>query len=156
VGERLATRGNAVKAWFYYAVVALFCWGCQRLRGQTQGYVTLLFYGYTHFPDMCPLQMGTNAQALKALPADVANQFTVVLVTTDPDRDTPTVLRSWLDRFDKRFVGLTGSEAAIEAAQIEANITPAKKSSARPNGAYEVGHAAFVLAYTKDDLAHLT
>jgi protein SCO1 len=52
-------------------------------------------------------------------------------------------------------VGLTGSEAAIEAAQIEANITPAKKSSVRRNGAYEVGHAAFVLAYTKDDLAHL-
>src|SRR5512135_3566297 len=65
------------------------------------------------------------------------------------------VLRSWLDHFDKRFIGLTGNEAAIEAAQIAANLSPAKKSAVRPDGAYEVGHAAFVLAYTKDNLAHV-
>ena len=65
------------------------------------------------------------------------------------------MLRAWLDHFDKRFIGLTGSEAAIDAAQIAANLSPAKKSAVRPDGAYEVGHAAFVLAYTKDNLAHV-
>ena len=95
------------------------------------------------------------AQALGKIPPAFANQFKVVFVTTDPARDTPKVLRAYLDRFDKRFIGLTGSEAAIEAAQIAANIPVSKKSAVRPDGAYEVGHAAFVLAYTKDNLNHV-
>lgn len=122
---------------------------------KTQGYVTLLFFGYTHCPDMCPLQMSMIAQAFKNIPAASADQFRVVFVTTDPDRDTSKVLRSWLDHFDKRFIGLTGSNAAIKAAQIAANLAPAKKSAVRADGGYEVGHAAFVFAYTKDNLAHV-
>jgi protein SCO1/2 len=122
---------------------------------KTQGYTTLLYFGYTHCPDMCPLEMATIAQALhKISPAD-ADRFKVVFVTTDPERDTPPVLRAWLDHFDKRFIGLTGSQASIDAAQIASNLSPAKKSAVRPDGAYEVGHAAFVLAYTRDNLAHV-
>jgi protein SCO1/2 len=122
---------------------------------QTQGSVTLLFFGYTHCPDMCPLQMHMIADALKKIPAASASQFKVVFVTTDPTRDTPQVLREYLDHFDKRFIGLTGSQAAVDMAQIAANLSPAKKSAVRPDGGYEVGHAAFVLAYTKDNLAHV-
>ena len=125
------------------------------LQTKTNGFVTLLFFGYTHCPDMCPLEMSMIARSLKTLPVATAEQFKVVFVTTDPERDTPTVLRAWLDHFDKRFVGLTGSEAAIAAAQIAANLSPAKKSAVRPDGTYEVGHAAFVLAYTRDNLAHV-
>lgn len=122
---------------------------------KTQGYTTLLYFGYTHCPDMCPLEMATIAEAFKKIsPAD-ADRFKVVFVTTDPERDTPQVLREWLDHFDKRFIGLTGSQASIDAAQIAANLSPAKKSAVRPDGAYEVGHAAFVLAYTRDNLAHV-
>jgi protein SCO1/2 len=122
---------------------------------KTQGYVTLLFFGYTHCPDMCPLQMYTIADAIKKIPPAAADQFKVIFVTTDPDRDTPQVLRTYLDRFDKHFIGLTGNREAINAAQIAANLPVAKKSAVRPGGAYEVGHAAFVLAYTKDNLAHV-
>ncbi|HEX3376244.1 MAG TPA: SCO family protein [Candidatus Acidoferrales bacterium] len=122
---------------------------------KTQGYVTLLFFGYTHCPDMCPLQMSTLAQAYRKLPPVIADRFKVVFVTTDPARDTPQVLRSWLDHFDKRFIGLTGSQAAIDAAQVAADMAPAKKSTVRTDGNYEVGHALFVFAYTKDDLAHV-
>lgn len=80
----------------------------------------------------------------------------IVLVTTDPARDTPKVLRFWLDGFDKRFIGLTGSEAAIDAVQRAAGVPPATKT-VRPGAGvdYAVGHANFVLAYTKDNLAHL-
>ena len=95
------------------------------------------------------------AKVFKQLPADMADQFKVVFVTTDPERDSPEVLRSWLDHFDKRFIGLTGSAAAIDAAQVAANMPVATKSAVRPDGAYEVGHAAFVLAYTKDNRAHV-
>jgi protein SCO1 len=122
---------------------------------KTQGYATLLFFGYTHCPNMCPLQMDTIAQALKKSSPGVAEQFKVVFVTTDPDRDTPRVLRARLDHFDKHFIGLTGSQDAIDAAQIAANLSPAEKSAARPDRFYEVGHAAFVWAYTKDNLAHV-
>jgi protein SCO1 len=122
---------------------------------RTQGSTTLLFFGYTYCPDMCPMQMHMAAKALKTLPPEVASQFKVVFVTTDPDRDTPQVLRNYLDHFDKNFIGLTGSQSAVDAAQIAAKIPPAKKSTVRPGGAYDVGHASFVLAYTKDNLAHV-
>jgi protein SCO1/2 len=122
---------------------------------KTQGSVTLLFFGYTHCPDVCPLQMHMIAQAMKALPTNAASQIKVAFVTTDPARDTTQVLRAYLDRYDKRFIGLTGSEDAIVAAQIAAKLEPAKKGTVRPDGNYEVGHAAFALAYSKDNLAHI-
>jgi SCO1/SenC len=100
--------------------------------------------------DECPLEMANIASALRKVPADVAEQIKVVFVTTDPARDSAAVLRSWLDNFDERFIGLTGTEAALEAA----GIPPATKA-ALANGGYEVGYAAFVFAYSKDNLAHL-
>ena len=122
---------------------------------KTQGYVTLLFFGYTHCPDMCPMQMSMMAEALRKLPPAIAGQFKVVFITTDPARDTPQVLRVYLDRFNKKFIGLTGSQAAIAAAQVAASLPSAKKGAVRADGNYEVGHSAFVLAYTKDNLAHV-
>ena len=99
---------------------------------KTRGYVTLLFFGYTHCPDMCPLQMHMIADALKKISPAAANQFKVVFVTTDPDRDTPQVLRTFLDHFDKRFIGLTGNQEAIDAAQIAANLPVARKQQYDP------------------------
>lgn len=124
-------------------------------RAKTDGFVTLLFFGYTHCPDICPLQMHTIADALRKLPTGSAAQFKVVFVTTDVAQDTPKSLRAYLDRFNKSFIGLTGTEEAIQAAQVAANLPPAKKGTRQSNGEYEVGHSAFVLAYTKDNLAHL-
>lgn len=122
---------------------------------RTRGSITLLFFGYTHCADMCPMQMATIARALHRLPPDVADQFKVVFVTTDPDRDTPQVLRAWLDHFDKRFVGLTGSQHAIDAAETAAGLPIAKKYPPNADGDYSVDHAAFVLAYSKDNFAHV-
>jgi protein SCO1 len=120
----------------------------------TQGYVTLLFFGYARCPDQCPLHMANIAVGLKKMPAALADQVKVVFVTTDPARDSPSVLRSWLDRFDEHFIGLTGSEATIEAAQRAARIPLARKT-ARAGHDYAVSHASFVLVYTKDNQAHL-
>ncbi|HKD06323.1 MAG TPA: SCO family protein [Bryobacteraceae bacterium] len=122
---------------------------------KTEGYLTLLFFGFTNCPDMCPMQMHMIAQALKKIAPAAGNQIKVVFVTTDPARDSPKVLRAYLDHFDKNFIGLTGDAAAIDAAQIAANLSPAKKSPTRADGTYDVGHAAFVIAYTKDNLAHV-
>src|SRR5215471_8261677 len=98
------------------------------LRQRTQGYVTLLFFGYTYCPDQCPMHMAALGAALKRMPAAVADQVKLVFVTTDPARDTPAVLRRWLDFFDRRSAGLTGSEAAIEGVQRAAGVPVASKT----------------------------
>ena len=123
---------------------------------KTQGSVTLLFFGYTKCPDECPLHMANVAKGLQQLPAGLGDQVKFVFVTTDPARDSPRVLRAWIDSFDKRFIGLTGSEAAVEAAQRAAGVPPATKTMRPGSGVdYAVGHANFVFAYTKDNLAHV-
>src|SRR5450631_1358067 len=81
-------------------------------RKSTEGYVTLLFFGYTYCPDQCPMHMANLSVALKRLPAGTADQIKLVFVTTDPARDSPAVLRRWLELFDRHFIGLTGSERA--------------------------------------------
>lgn len=124
-------------------------------QAKTEGYVTLLFFGYTHCPDMCPMQMYTIAEALRKLPPAMAGQFKVVFVTTDPARDTPQVLRTYLDRFNKGFIGLTGNQDIIQAAQVAASLPPATKGTVQRDRNYEMGHSAFVLTYTKDNLAHV-
>jgi protein SCO1 len=121
---------------------------------KTQGTVTLLFFGYTRCPDQCPLHMANIAVGLKNMPKGLSDQVKVVFITTDPARDGPNAVRAWLDRFDERFIGLTGSEAAIEAIQKAVGVPPASKTGLAA-GDYAVAHASFVVAYTKDNLGHL-
>jgi protein SCO1/2 len=120
---------------------------------QTQGYLTLVYFGYTHCPDVCPAQMAHFGAALKALPANEQKQVKLVFITTDPARDTPSVIRTWLDNFGTNIIGLTGSQQQIDQAQQLAGVGTAAQES-DGNGGYGVNHAAFVLAYTKDNLAH--
>src|SRR5882762_9895655 len=121
---------------------------------RTQGSITLLFFGYTYCPDECPMHMANIGTALKKLPPGIAGQVKLVFVTTDPARDTRVELRRWLDNFDKRFVGLTGTPAALDAAQKAAGVPLAQKTDP-PNRNYSVTHANFVVAYTKDNLGHV-
>lgn len=123
-------------------------------RDKTEGKVTLLFFGYTYCPDECPTHMANVGAALKTLPKGVRDDVRLVFVTTDPMRDNPRRLRQWLDNFDADFVGLTGSQAAVEAAQRVSGV-PVAERAARKNAGYGMTHANFVVAYTKDNLAHV-
>jgi protein SCO1 len=123
-------------------------------RQRTEGYVTLLFFGYANCPDQCPMHMANLGAALKKMPTSVGDQVKLIFVTTDPARDTPQVLRRWLNLFDRRFIGLTGTNRAIEAVQRAAGVPPATKTGPA-SGNYAVAHANFVLAYSKDNLAHV-
>ena len=122
-------------------------------RRDTDGYATLLFFGYTNCPDVCPVHVANIASVLHTLPVTVSQRVRMVFVTTDPERDTPPVLRKFLDKFDGGFIGLTGTPDEILAAQAAAKIPAATKevpdSGGKP-GEYFVGHAAFVFAYTPD------
>ena len=121
-------------------------------RDSTEGSMTLLFFGYTNCPDVCPVHMANIAAALHKLPDNVARQVKVVFVTTDPERDTPEVIRAWLDHFDKRFIGLTGTQAEVDSAQVAMRLPPAYREEI-PGAPYQVGHSAHVIAFTKDGMA---
>ena len=124
---------------------------------ETEGYVTLLYFGYTFCPDICPIHMAYLSGALRKLPQDVTSRVKVVFVTVDPDRDTPERLRLWLDAFDPTFIGLTGDKPTIYDAGRRA-LGPMWGPITRqdlPEGGYVLNHAAVAIAYTTDDLAHV-
>jgi len=107
---------------------------------------TLLFFGYTHCPDVCPTTMADVALALRTVDPAVAAQTNVVFVTTDPARDTPEVLGEYLGRFDADlaapFVGLTGDQGQIDEAQLAAGVPQAED-----NGQL---HSSLLLLYGTD------
>ncbi|MET8447450.1 SCO family protein [Streptomyces sp. NPDC005209] len=117
------------------------------LRAQTKGRPTLVYFGYTHCPDVCPLTMNNIAVAKKALPKAEQDKLRVVFVTTDPARDTPAELGKWLNGIDPQFIGLTGDFATIQAGARSLGITiePTKKDK---NGKIVSVHGTQVVAFS--------
>lgn len=127
------------------------------LRDDTRGYLTLLFFGYTHCPDICPIHVANISKVMKTLPDEISNRIRFVFVTTDPARDTPELLQAWLANFHPAIIGVTGTPEQVKQAQLAAGLMPAAKEvvdSTAPD-AYLVSHAAQVIAFTSDDLAHM-
>lgn len=127
-------------------------------RARTDGLVTLLFFGYTHCPDVCPVHMGNIAAVLRDLDYADRSRIRVVFVTTDPERDTRPRLREWLDRFHTSFVGLRGDPEKVDEIQAALHLPAAVRQASRPGplpGAYAVGHAAQVIAFTADGRARV-
>ena len=110
--------------------------------------VTLLFFGYTHCPDVCITVLADVASALQRMPTTDRDHIQVVFVTTDPARDDGKQIRAYLDRFDPTFVGLTGRLATIKkaASQVGVGIEGMEKL---PSGGYEVGHSAQVIGFDR-------
>ncbi|MCX5406070.1 SCO family protein [Streptomyces sp. NBC_00335] len=125
------------------------------LREQTKGKPTLIYFGYTRCPDVCPLTMSNIAVAKKALPKADQDKLQVVFITTDPERDTPESLGSWLKAQDPAFTGLTGDFATIQAAArtLGIGIEAAKTDAA---GNVVSMHGAQVIAFSpKTDEGYL-
>lgn len=117
------------------------------LREQTKGKPTLIYFGYTNCPDVCPLTMSNIALAKRALPEADRDELQVVFVTTDPERDTPASLGSWLRAQDPAFTGLTGDFPTIQAGarQIGIGISPPTKEK---DGTVVSMHGAQVIAFS--------
>jgi protein SCO1 len=102
----------------------------------------LVFFGYTHCPDVCPTTLNTIAAALRQL-GPAAAQVQPLFITVDPQRDTPQVLSNYVNAFDRRIVGLTGTMDQIAAvakeykAYFSADETPQERD-------YQLDHSAFV------------
>ena len=106
--------------------------------------LTLVFFGYTHCPDVCTVVMATIASALTRLPAAEQQQVGMVFVSTDPARDTVPVLRRYLSRYNPAFVGLTGSLSRVVTLGKSLHVL-VEKGQRLPSGGYEVTHGTQVL-----------
>lgn len=124
-------------------------------RAATDGFVTLVLFGYTNCPDVCPVHMSNLGAVLATLDPRVAERIKVVFITTDPKRDTPAVLRAWLDHFSTTFIGLTADSSAIAHVQAELQLAPSVIERAASDTGYGVGHSSLVVAFTADNKAHV-
>ena len=120
------------------------------LADDTDERLTLVFFGYTHCPDICQVVMSSLASALTRIDEAEREQVEVVFVTTDPARDDAQALRTYLDRFDPSFIGLTGElDTIVEIGQPLA--VAVEQGEKLPSGGYEVTHGTQVTAIDHQD-----
>jgi protein SCO1 len=140
---------------------------------ETRGRPTFVYFGYTHCPDECPTAMADIAAVLRQVSPELRKQARVVFVTTDAKRDSGPVIRQWLDQFSTTFVGLTGSQAELDAAARASGVAPGEvgpdpetvpghpdqhveKPGTAPHQhfgplGYSVAHSAVIYAYDASD-----
>ncbi|GAA2709074.1 MULTISPECIES: SCO family protein [Streptomyces] len=122
---------------------------------ETKGRPVLLYFGYTYCPDVCSTVISDVAAAEKKLPKAEQDRLQVVFVTTDPERDTPERMRTWLDaQGGQDIVGLTGDFDTIQAAAKPLGIL-VEKPKKEKDGSVTVSHGAEVVGFSpKDDAGH--
>lgn len=103
------------------------------------GKAVLVFFGYTQCPDVCPTTLAELSEVMKLL-GDKADRLQVVMITVDPERDTPDVLKAYVTSFDPRFLGLSGTPEQIKQAASAFKAYYAKTGVA--NGTYSMDHTA--------------
>jgi protein SCO1/2 len=106
-----------------------------------QGKPTLLFFGYTHCPDICPTTLFDISELLKAMGKD-ADRVNAYFVSVDPERDSPAIMKDYLSSFDPHLKALTGDPEAV-AKMLTAYRVYAKKVPGR-DGDYTMDHSAMV------------
>jgi protein SCO1 len=106
----------------------------------------LIFFGFTHCPDICPAELQVISQSLDALGAD-ADKVVPIFVTVDPERDTPEVMGEYVKNFGTRFVGLTGSPEAIAEAAKAYRVAFSQFEYKRQDGEYSYSVDHTTLAY---------
>ena len=107
----------------------------------------VVFFGYTHCPDVCPTTLFEMSEVLRALGKDVGG-VNAVFITVDPERDTPAALKDYLSAFDPHLTGATGSTEAVAAVEKEFRVY--SKKIPTENGDYSMDHSAVVYLMDKD------
>jgi len=111
-----------------------------------KGHPSLVFFGYTHCPDVCPTTLFELSEVLRALGPD-ADKTAALFISIDPERDTPAVMKDYLSSFDPHLRGVTGDDQAIAAVEKEYRVY-AKKVPTGP-GDYTMDHTALVYLMDK-------
>lgn len=104
---------------------------------------TILYFGYTFCPDVCPLDSMRNAQAVQILEEEFGILATPVFISVDPDRDTPEVVGQFADNFHDRMIGLTGSAEQVAAASAAYRTYYRKQQAEVDDPYYLVDHSTF-------------
>lgn len=122
------------------------------LTEDTDKPLTLVFFGYTHCPDICGIVMSTLASAMTRLGETDRERVDVVFVTTDPARDTPSVVEGYVEHFDDSFIGVTGDlDTIIEVARpLGVGVEQGRKL---PSGGYDVTHGTHIIGIDGADQA---
>lgn len=112
-----------------------------------KGRYSLIFFGFTHCPDICPLVLQTMTQALEAA-GTAADDVQPVFITVDPERDTPDIMAGYVANFDPRFMALTGTPDQIRGAtksyRVYAAKTPIKDAAGNDSGDYTMSHTGYI------------
>jgi protein SCO1/2 len=111
---------------------------------QVRGNVAVVFFGFTHCPDECPLAMANLKLAVETL-GERGDQVKVLLITTDPVRDTPDALRDFVGRFDSRFLGLTGTEAQLSKVWKDYGVTVMDGGETHSNYIYVIDRSGMLV-----------
>ena len=112
-----------------------------------KGHPFLVFFGFTHCPDVCPTTLFEVSEVLRAL-GPRAKDVRALFVTVDPERDTPAVLKDYLSSFDPRVIGVTGDAEAVAA--IEKSYRVYAKKVPLEGGNYTMDHTALVYLMDKN------
>jgi protein SCO1/2 len=116
----------------------------------TEKDLTLVFFGYTHCPDICGIVMSTMASAMTRLSDEERARVDVVFVTTDPQRDTPQVLAGYVAHYDERFIGLGGDLRTITKVAEPLGIA-VEQGDKLPSGGYDVTHGTQIIGIDAAD-----
>jgi len=114
-----------------------------------RGRFMLVFFGFTHCPDVCPAELQVMSASLQAL-GDKAADIIPIFITLDPERDTPAVMADYVKNFGSRFVGLTGSPEAIAAAAKAYRVAYSKQTDDPKASAYSIDHSEFAYLMGRD------
>ena len=112
----------------------------------------LVFFGYTHCPDVCPTTLNDLSLAIDQLPKERRKEIGIVFISVDPARDTPAVMKSYVGSFDGPITGLTGTAAEVKQAAKDYHVYYAKHE--RADGGYDMDHSAVV--YVMDPQGRFT
>lgn len=114
-----------------------------------RGRVMLVFFGFTHCPDVCPVTLSTLAKTLDAL-GDKSKHVAAIFITVDPKRDTVPVLKNFLAPFNGKIVGLTGTPESIKKVSDAYKIYFSENEASKKDGSYVVDHSTIVYMMGED------
>jgi protein SCO1/2 len=118
-----------------------------------RGKVAILYFGYTHCPDVCPLTLTHLHVVLQRL-GPLADKVRILFVSVDPARDTPAIMHTYVNAFDPRAIGLTGSEKQVEAIAKRYRVAFGRGAD-KGDGNYEVNHSSAIYIFDADGHARL-
>ena len=142
-GPRIVTTASAIGGPFQLVDQS----GQTVTEKNLQGKPTIIFFGFTHCPDVCPTALFEMSEILRAMDKD-ANRINAFFVSVDPERDTPAIMKDYLGSFDPNLKGLTGSPEAV-AEIVLAYRVYAKKVPLK-DGDYTMDHTALIYLMDRD------